>query len=149
MLAPEASRLMIRCIAYMTLAACLLHTGWTWLNQPGNPELDQVVLKYSLANGGFIYGVRDNRGGATVGFSYRFYAHNALVDDEDIKRVLIEEHPFLVTKDPNVSIVGQDKKILVSVKGQVYSFSSRTFFKNSDGSGVTPIDVDLVVQTPE
>ena len=147
--APEASKSVIRYIACIILFACVLHTGWAWLNEPGSPELDKVVLKYSLENGGFIYGVRDNRGGATVGFSYRFYVYKALADDEEIKQALVEAHPFLVTKDPEVSIVGQNKKISVSVKDQVYSFSSKTLFKHSDGSGFTPIDVDLVVQTPE
>lgn len=149
MLVPKVSKSMIRLAAYIVITIWLAHTIWTWLNQPGKPALDEVVLKYPLENGGAIYGVRDNRGGATTSMSYRFYAYKTLSGDENIKQTLVEEHPFLVTKNSEISIVGHDEKISVLVKGQVFSFSSKTLFKTADGLGFIPINVDLIVQTSE
>jgi hypothetical protein len=149
MLEPKVSKSAIRFAAYTALATCLIHSAWTWLNQPGKPALDEVVLKYSLENGGVIYGVRDNRGGATTGMNYRFYAYRALSNDDDVRRILAEEHPFMITKTPEIGISGHDEKISVLVRDQVFSFSSRTLFKNADGLGFTPVNVDLIVQTPE
>lgn len=146
---PKVSKSMIRIAAYIALVICLSHTGWNWLNQPGRPAFDEVVLDYPLGNGGAIYGVRDNRGGATTGMSYRFYAYRTLSNDEDIKQILLEEHPFLVSNDSEISILGGDRKVSISMKGQVFSFSSRTLFKTADGSDFIPVNVDLTVQTPE
>ncbi|MDB5983481.1 MAG: fumarylacetoacetate hydrolase [Pseudomonas sp.] len=62
-----------RLFIYVLLASSLLLNGWTWFNSPNSPQLDKIVLRYPVENLGVVYGVSTNGGGATVGFSYRYY----------------------------------------------------------------------------
>jgi hypothetical protein len=106
------------------LVVCLAHLGMGWLMSPGTPELDEVVLKYSLGNGSSIYGARDGQGGATVGFSYRYYVHTDLENDQEILTTLTSAHPFLRTKEPTVQVSEQNGMLRLDVRGRVYEYSS-------------------------
>lgn len=59
-----------------------------------NPVLTDVVLKLPLGENGFIYGVKDDRGGATVPFSYRYYVYRELTSNEQIASELKTAGPF-------------------------------------------------------
>ena len=106
------------------LVVCLGYLGVGWLMSPGTPELDEVVLKHSLSNGNSLYGVRDSQGGATVGFSYRYYVHKDLDNDHEILTSLVSAHPFLKTKEPNVQVTQKDGVLHVIVRGEVYEYRS-------------------------
>ncbi|MBB4813617.1 MULTISPECIES: hypothetical protein [Pseudomonas] len=106
------------------LVLCLGYLGVGWLMSPGTPELDEVVLKHSLSNGNSLYGVRDSQGGATVGFSYRYYVHKDLDNDHEILTSLVSAHPFLKTKEPNVQVTQKDGVLHVIVRGEVYEYRS-------------------------
>lgn len=106
------------------LVVCLGYLGVGWLMSPGTPELDEVVLKHSLSNGNSLYGVRDSQGGATVGFSYRYYVHKDLDNDHEILTSLVSAHPFLKTKEPNVQVTQNDGVLHVIVRGEVYEYRS-------------------------
>ena len=106
------------------LVSCLGYLGVGWLMSPGTPELDEVVLKHSLSNGNSLYGVRDSQGGATVGFSYRYYVHKDLDNDHEILTSLVSAHPFLKTKEPDVQVIQKDGALHLIVRGEVYEYRS-------------------------
>ncbi|MFC6299586.1 hypothetical protein GNF76_22955 [Pseudomonas sp. CCM 7893] len=106
------------------LVACLLYVGVDWLVEPSKPALDKIVFTYPLGNGNSIYGARDNRGGATAGFSYRYYISSDIVSDEENLKVLGSKHAFLVTKQPDVSVEKNNGELKISTRGRVYEFSS-------------------------
>lgn len=106
------------------LAVCLIYIGGGWLMSSGAPALDEVVLKYSLGNGNSIYGARDGQGGATVGFSYRYYVHKDLGTDQEILTTLVSAHPFLKTQEPTVQVSEQDGELRLDVQGRVYEYKS-------------------------
>ena len=106
------------------LVVCLGYLGVGWLMSPGTPELDEVVLKYSLGNGTSIYGARDGQGGATVGFSYRYYVHKDLGNDQAILTTLVSAHPFLKTQEPTVQVSERDGVLQLDAQGQVYEYNS-------------------------
>jgi hypothetical protein len=45
---------------YCLLLSSLGYNGWTWLTTQPTPKLDEVFLKYPLADDGFVYGVSTN-----------------------------------------------------------------------------------------
>lgn len=121
------------------LVVCLGYLGVGWLMSPGPPELDEVVLKYSLNNGSSIYGARNNQGGATVGFSYLYYVHKDLGNDREILTTLVSAHPFLKTKEPDVQVTRQAGLIRLTVRGEVYEYRSYPL----EGMGAVRIDMKL------
>lgn len=106
------------------LVGCLIYIAGSWLISSGTPDLDEVVLKHSLGNGSSIYGARDGQGGATVGFSYRYYVHRNLSNDQEILTTLVSAHPFLKTKEPNVQVSQHEGVLLLDIQGRVYEYNS-------------------------
>ncbi|WP_339497890.1 hypothetical protein [Pseudomonas canadensis] len=121
------------------LVACLIYIGGNWIMSSGTPVLDEVVLKHSLGNGSSIYGARDGQGGATVGFSYRYYVHKDLGSDREILTALVSAHPFLKTKAPDVQVTRQDGVIHLTVRGEVYEYRSYPL----EGLGAVRVDMKL------
>ena len=106
------------------LVGCLIYIAGSWLLSPGTPDLDEVVLKHSLGNGSSIYGARDGQGGATVGFTYRYYVHRNLSNDREILTTLVSAHPFLKTKEPNVQVSEHEGVLTLDIQGRVYEYNS-------------------------
>ncbi len=106
------------------LVVCLIYIGGSWILSPGTPDLDEVVLKHSLGNGTSIYGARDGQGGATVGFSYRYYVHEDLGSDQEILTALVSAHPFLKTKEPDVQVSDEGGALHLIIQGKVYEYHS-------------------------
>ncbi|WP_338513935.1 hypothetical protein VRC24_24655 [Pseudomonas poae] len=121
------------------LVACLIYIGGNWIMSSGTPDLDEVVLKYTLGNGSSIYGVRDGQGGATVGFSYRYYVHKNLDSDQEILTTLVSAPFFLKTKEPDVQVSQVDGIIHLIVRGEVYEYRSYPL----EGLGALNIDMKL------
>lgn len=121
------------------LVACLIYIGGNWIMSSGTPDLDEVILKHSLGNGSSIYGARDGQGGATVGFSYRYYVHKDLGSDREILTALVSAHPFLKTKEPDVQVTRQAGLIRLTVRGEVYEYRSYPL----EGLGAVSIDMKL------
>lgn len=121
------------------LVACLIYIGGNWIMSSGTPDLDEVVLKHSLGNGSSIYGARDGQGGATVGFSYRYYVHKDLGSDREILTALVSANPFLKTKEPDVQVTRQAGLIRLTVHGEVYEYRSYPL----EGLGAVRIDMKL------
>lgn len=125
------------------LAVCLVYIGWTWLMSSNTPVLTDVVLKLPLGENGFIYGVKDDRGGATVPFSYRYYAYRELTSDEQITSELKTAGPFLVTRDPAIKVNVQGSVINVSTNQEVYEYHSSTLFRHTNSTQYTPVTINL------
>ena len=125
------------------LAVCLAYIGWTWLMSSRPPVLTDVVLKRPLGEHGFIYGIKDDRGGATVPFSYRYYVYRELPSDEQIASELKTAGPFLVTRDPAIKVDIQGSVIHVSTNQEVYEYHSSTLFRHTDNTHYTPVTINL------
>lgn len=136
---PKATNRLMQALLNGLLVVCLGYLGVGWLMSPGTPELDQVVLKYSLENGRSIYGVRDGQSGATVGFSYRYYVHKDLDSDQEILAALVSAHPFMKTKEPDVQVSRVDGAVYLIVRGEVYEYRSYPL----EGLGAVKIDMQL------
>jgi hypothetical protein len=120
----KATKRLIPFLRNCLLVVCLIYIGGSWILSPGTPDLDEVVLKHSLGNGTSIYGARDGQGGATVGFSYRYYVHEDLGSDQEILTALVSAHPFLKTKEPDVQVSDEGGALHLIIQGKVYEYHS-------------------------
>ncbi|KMT56207.1 hypothetical protein [Pseudomonas fildesensis] len=121
------------------LVVCLVYIGGSWIMSSGTPDLDEVVLKHSLGNGTSIYGARDGQGGATVGFSYRYYVHKDLGSDQEILSALVSAHPFLKTKEPFVQVSKHEGVLVLDIQGEVYEYHSYAL----EGFGAVKVQMAL------
>ncbi|MEW5507723.1 MULTISPECIES: hypothetical protein [Pseudomonas] len=120
----KATKRLIPFLRNCLLVVCLIYIGGSWILSSGTPDLDEVVLKHSLGNGTSIYGARDGQGGATVGFSYRYYVHEDLGSDKEILTALVSAHPFLKTKEPDVQVSDEGGALHLIIQGKVYEYHS-------------------------
>jgi hypothetical protein len=88
-------------------------------------------------------GIKDDRGGATVPFSYRYYVYRELPSDEQIASELKTAGPFLVTRDPAIKVDIQGSVINVSTNQEVYEYHSSTLFRHTDNTHYTPVTINL------
>lgn len=131
-----------RLFIYVLLASSLLLNGWSWFASPRSPQLDKIVLRYPVENLGVVYGVSTNGGGATVGFSYRYYLSKGGSDDEEILSSLVGASPFLITKDPQVTVESRGAELDVRVKGRIDQFHSQAVIRRgSDDYSVLNINL--------
>ncbi|MGU9827970.1 hypothetical protein [Pseudomonas sp. LF242] len=120
----KATKRLIPFLRNCLLVVCLIYIGGSWILSSGTPDLDEVVLKHSLGNGTSIYGARDGQGGATVGFSYRYYVHEDLGSDQEILTALVSAHPFLKTREPDVQVSDEGGALHLIIQGKVYEYHS-------------------------
>jgi len=130
-------------VTTILLAVCLAYIGGDWLLAPGRPQLTEVVLRVPISNDASIYGVKDDRGGATVPFSYRYYVYRNLAADSEILSALEDAGPFLVTRDASAKVNVQGRSITVSVSGTVSDYHSNTVYRHANGSDYTAVSVFL------
>ena len=134
-----AKRLCLYCLLFSSLG----YNGWTWLTTKSAPELDKIFLKYPLADGGFVYGVSTNGGGATVGFSYRYYLSKGLATDEETLSMLADEQPFLITKDPEVTVESRGAELDVRVTGRINQFHSQALIRQIGSDSYAVVNINL------
>jgi hypothetical protein len=121
-----------RLFIYLLLASSLLCNGWIWFISPNPPRLDKVVLKYPIGDQEVIYGIRTDGGGATVGFSYRYYLRNGgSSNDDEILSSLVNASPFLITKDPKIRIESRGAELKLWVAGRIDRFHSQVIVRRS------------------
>lgn len=130
-------------VTTILLACCLVYIGGDWLLSPDRPQLTEVVLRVPLGTDGAIYGVKDDRGGSTVPFSYRYYVYRTLEDDSEVLAALRDASPFLITRDAAAKVDVQGRTITVSVAGDVSDYHSSTLYRHANGSGYTAVSVFL------
>lgn len=130
-------------VTTILLACCLVYIGGDWLLSPGRPQLTEVVMRVPLGTDGAIYGVKDDRGGSTVPFSYRYYVYRTLEDDSEVLAALRDASPFLITRDAAAKVDVQGRTITVSVAGDVSDYHSSTLYRHANGSDYTAVSVFL------
>jgi hypothetical protein len=96
-----------------------------------------------LPDDAFIYGVSTNGGGATVGFSYRYYLSKGLATDEEILSMLADEQPFLITKDPEVNVETRGAELDIRVTGRINQFHSQALIRQIGSDSYAVVNINL------
>ena len=121
---PPLPRGALQHAANVLLVLALATLAWQWLTRPTAPHLDKLVVKQPLGDNTFLYGARDNRGGATTGFSYRYYVQQDAGDDAATLEKLAQASAFLVADDDAVKAEQGQDSITIKVNGRVFDYRS-------------------------
>lgn len=106
-------------------------------------NLDKQVLSVPLTDSVSLVGFRNNIGGATNSFTYRYYfLDKTIYPDAFAKRSAEPVRPFLVTSDakPQYENV-TETQVDLSVVGEAYQFSNRIWVRSQ--GGLVPIKVNF------
>ncbi|MGN8345174.1 hypothetical protein ACLEJQ_16390 [Pseudomonas sp. SMV71] len=134
------SPLVVICVL---LVLALAYVSWLCFFSRNTPQLTEVVLRTPLTHNAFIYGVKDDGGGATVPFSYRYYVYRSLTADSDILSELKTATPFLVTRDESITVDVQGETVTVVVDKEIYDYHSNTLYRHANGDEYTPVAIYL------
>ncbi|WAH60547.1 hypothetical protein LZ023_13950 [Pseudomonas silvicola] len=129
----STTRARFQLFANALLVVSLLANAWYWLDSEAVPELDKVVVKVPLQDNLFFYGARDNSGGATTSFSYRYYITQESGDDASVLEKLAHAQAFLVSDDDEVNVSRNQGAMTLEVKGRVLQYRSDALVNTTDG----------------
>lgn len=91
-----------------------------------------------------VYVVITDAGGASVPFTYRYYLHDRMDDEQVLLQELARDSAFLVTRDGNAHVVVEGRRVKVMVRNSVYSFNSIAMSKEGE-----PVDIWLDARTDD
>ncbi|MGY4495633.1 hypothetical protein [Pseudomonas sp. TE3610] len=118
--------------ANVLLALLFVYIVGGWLLSPAGPRLDKLVVKQALGDNTFLYGARDNGGGATTRFSYLYFVGPEWGEGQAALQRLGEVHPFLISDDDAVQAQQVKDLITIKVQGRVLEYRSDALIGTGD-----------------
>lgn len=109
----------IRCLILL----CVILGGLLFLNQKRTPVLSEIIGRYPLGDAGMVYVVQSDAGGATVPYTYHYFVHQRIDDNElALESLRANGNSFLVTRDYDAKVSVNEGRVKVSTRKTVYSF---------------------------
>ncbi|NNA69794.1 hypothetical protein [Pseudomonas gessardii] len=96
----------------------------------------------NVGEGGAIYEVLYNSGGATVPYIYRYFLMPLQSSDEDALQKSKENSPFLVTKSPQAVREVLNGKVRLKTESTIYEFRNVSIFKVDGEIHIVSFDLD-------
>ena len=124
------------------LAICLAQMLYIYISSPSRPDPDQIMSATDVGEGGAIYEVLYNSGGATVPYIYRYFLMPLQSSDEDALQKSKESFPFLVTKSPNAVRDVLNGKVRLKTENTIYEFHNVSIFKIEGEVHIVSFDLD-------
>jgi hypothetical protein len=135
-------------VLIVLVIVCVVQAVWIASHYTA-PELSKVVSQYPLGDGGMVYVVVDDSGGATVPFIYRYYLSTAFSNDSDVLEALRkQDNAFLVTRDGNAKVLIDENRVRISVNNSVYRFNSPVLLRRGEQSALVDIWLDARLDNP-
>jgi hypothetical protein len=135
------NKVVFRCL----ILICLAQAFWILIHYRFTAELSEIIQRYPVGDKGMVYVVVSNSGGATVPFTYHYFIHRSIDDNELALESLRDEgRAFLVTRDHDAKTTVVNQRVEGEVRRKVLDFSSPAFFR-VDGEYVS-VDVWLDAQ---
>ncbi|MCK3864225.1 hypothetical protein E4P00_18005 [Pseudomonas sp. B329] len=128
------------------LIICLGQGLYIYISSPSRPDPSKVVSVTKVGEGGAIYEVLYDTGGATVADVYRYFLMDIQPSDEAALLKSKNSYPFLVTKSSNAVREVVEDKVKLKTNNTVYEFHSISIFKTN--GEVQMVSFDLDATTP-
>ena len=134
------SRRGIKWIVWGVLIVCLGQALYIYV--PGRPDPVKIVSVTNVGQGGAIYEVLYDSGGATVPIVYRYFLMSFQPRDEEALQKTKKAAPFLVTKSSAAVREVLDDRVKLKVDGVIYEFHNISMFKNNGEINIVKFDLD-------
>lgn len=124
------------------LVICLGQALYIYLAAPGRPEPTRVVSVTEVGEGGAVYELLYDSGGATVPVVYRYFLMALQSSDAEALHESKRSTPFLVTKSSKAVREVSGDHVKLKVSGTIYEFHSISLFKINDEIHIVKFDLD-------
>ncbi|AKE04880.1 hypothetical protein XM57_19230 [Burkholderia cepacia] len=125
----------------LLLIEALATGGWYLLSRPAQGRRELVVTK-ALRDDLYLYVVRDDSGGATIPFRFKYYFWNRHVDRDEVDAVVDRQAPFLTASSEAAQVSARGDDVAVAFRGRVYDFSNLAVFYIGDSPRFVPLHLD-------
>ena len=132
----------IKWIARSLLVVCLGQAMYIYMSAPGRPDPVQVTSVKNVGQGGAIYEVSYDSGGATVPIVYRYFLMDLQPGDEEALQKTKKSAPFLVTKSSAAVREVLNDRVKLKVDGVIYEFHNISLFKVDGEINIVKFDLD-------
>lgn len=136
------SRRGIKWVVWSLLFVCLGQALYIYISAPGRPDPVKITSVTNVGQGGAIYEVLYDSGGATVPIVYRYFLMDLQPGDEDALQKSKKTAPFLVTKSSAAVREVLDDRVKLKVDGVIYEFHNMSLFKVDGEINIVKFDLD-------
>jgi hypothetical protein len=131
---------------WILLIICIGQGVYIYFSEPSRPPPTKVVSVTNVGEGGAIYEILYDSGGATVPLIYRYFLMDIQANDQEALEKSTEREPFLVTKSPNAvrKVIGDSVKLKTSET--IYDFHNVSIYKNNGKINIVTFDLVSTVK---
>ena len=131
--------------AWSLLVICLGQALYIYISSPSRPEPSKIVSVTKVGEGGAIYEVLYDSGGATVPFIYRYFLMAVQPNDEEALSKMRKATPFLVTQSTHAvrEVVGI--KVKLNSDETIYDFHNTAYFKVGGELNIVKFDLEATI----
>lgn len=131
--------------AWLLLVICLGQALYIYISSPSRPEPSKIVSVNKVGEGGAIYEVLYDSGGATVPFIYRYFLMEVQPSDEEALNKTRKATPFLVTQSTHAvrEVVGI--KVKLNSDETIYDFHNTAYFKVDGELNIVKFDLEATI----
>ena len=131
---------------WILLIICIGQGAYIYFSEPSRPPPTKVVSVTNVGEGGAIYEILYDSGGATVPLIYRYFLMDIQANDQEALEKSTEREPFLVTKSPNAvrKVIGDSVKLKTSET--IYDFHNVSIYKNNGKINIVTFDLVSTVK---
>lgn len=127
------------------LVICLGQALYIYVSAPSRPEPTSVVSVTKVGEGGAIYEISYDSGGATVPYIYRYFLMDLQRTDEDALEKSKKTTPFLVTKGTEAVRGVSGDRVKLKCEETIYDFHNTAYFKVDGELNVVKFDLESTV----
>ena len=124
------------------LFVCLVQALYIYMSAPGRPDPVKINSVTNVGQGGAVYEVLYDSGGATVPIVYRYFLMSLQPGDEEALKKVKKNAPFLVTKSSAAVREVLDDRVKLKVDGVIYEFHNMSLFKVDGEINIVKFDLD-------
>ncbi len=135
----------IKWLVWMLLLVCLMQALYIFASSPFRPDPSKVISVTKVAEGGAIYEVLYDSGGATNGDIYRYFLMEIQPSEEVALEKTKNSTPFLVAKSDNAVKKVMGDRVKLKTNDTVYEFHSISLFKIKGEIQTVGFDLDATI----
>lgn len=127
------------------LVICLGQGLYIYMSTPSRPAPTKIVSVTTVGEGGAIYEILYDAGGATVPYVYRYFLMDVQASDQEALQKSKKIEPFLVTKSSHAVREVLGDRIKLKTNKIIYDFHNTSILKTKEKINVITFDLDSTI----
>lgn len=135
----------IKWTLWALLVVCLGQMLYIYASSAGRPDPERIVSVTPVGEGGAVYEVLYDSGGATVPYVYRYFVMDLQADDEAALQQTKKATPFLVTQSTGAVRDVAGSTVKLHTRETIYDFHNTAYFKTHGELNIVKFDLDATL----